>query len=117
MSYTYYATELALKLFMTAEKFMVFHTALFTFSRWPICTTHPGHKGAVMCRKASGRGTSDSLQLALNQRWSGPQMTGPQGTVAYSRLPAGWREATQPGSVSQTPYESDFEPEFLQATC
>jgi hypothetical protein len=30
MSYTYYATELALKLFMTAEKFMVFHTALFT---------------------------------------------------------------------------------------
>jgi hypothetical protein len=50
-----------LKLFMTAEKFKAISTGTpFTLR---VVT---GHKGAVMCRKASGRGTVSLQLLSIN---------------------------------------------------
>jgi hypothetical protein len=74
-----------LKLFMTAMKFKGISTGTpFTLR------VVQGIKVLLYVPKSFGAGEQVSLQLALNQRWSGPQMTGPLSTVAYSRLPAGW---------------------------
>jgi hypothetical protein len=84
-----YAAELALKLFMTAEKFKaISRLAPFTLRVGPFYTTIQGIKVLLCAEKLWGG--AQAISLALNQRWSGPQMTGPLGTVAYSRLPAGW---------------------------
>jgi hypothetical protein len=53
-------------------------------ARWPIYT----YQGMLSLEPKS-QGSPGFRYNLLNQRWSGPQMTRPLGTVAYSRLPAG----------------------------
>jgi hypothetical protein len=111
--YRAYATELALKLFMTAEKFKaISRLAPFTL-RWPVYTTIQGIK-VLLCAEKFGAGhQAISLQLAANQRWSGPQMTGPQALLHIST--ASWM-AERPHSLKclTDAYESDSSLNFCK---